>query len=883
MRRIFVTFIVFFVVLVLGWRVCGVFAAGLFVAQNEGVQVDAVDNKDTDTEKNTDTDKDKSNSVDKEKDINPYFTQLVSPDRSIERQIEQMERLIKVDRHADVVRIIGSLLENSDSVLIPPPYQPRNNGENNTTLDATPDERTTNITFTKRLLEIFQKLPDKAKETYNIQYKTQADSLLESAIKQGSFETLQKVAQKYLFTDAGVTALFLVGMYQLELGDWESALLTFDKVNYIADQFNFKRESFEPALSLSIAACQIRLDRETEAAQTLDKFLTKFPRPRILTNGKETQSPTNSAELFSYVKESIANRDPNAVIDWLEHTGWLLPRGVPSQNPETAASSPLLETVWEVPNFNQDIVASLIKKLYTLVQSAAETYIHALQPLVVGNFVITRGVEDVTAVDIDTGKRVWHQSDNDYQISPYLMQVFQSSGTSSLLFNLNFNQGSLRTRIWHDRIANSMSSDGERLFYISEHNQRLAMRNRNLPPLIVNNKAVENPLAKRANTLIARDAKTGNLLWRAGKFNFVQKSFDKLESEINDSKKRIGTNPNPQGVWQIMPNNEALNRRRIDDTKPDTTNKTDDKEKNKDKDTPLFSDEELLLSETLFLGAPLPLHGRLYCICESEGLVQLLVLSSGDGKLLSKIPLAQVSSQAERGGHLRYLYGLTPSAANGIIFCPTGLGMVFAIDATTVTPLWCFSYEQTPTQEDTQNPNRRQLRINMIGIDPNATNNEYYRQLFEQAGWQVPSIMIDGSRVLIAPPDLPVLYCVDSLTGKLLWQVTNLNWQNTLYIACIHNKIAYIVTPISVLALSMDSGQQVWEQVLASQTTPTNNSSLNDGVIFNAGNRNLRVQIQINPNPNPIQIPVPIPAIIPNRPQFNQTETESAANNNNDN
>ncbi|MDR1054231.1 MAG: hypothetical protein LBL39_08645, partial [Planctomycetaceae bacterium] len=39
----------------------------------------------------------------------------------------------------------------------------------------------------------------------------------------------------------------------------------------------------------------------------------------------------------------------------------------------------------------------------------------------------------------------------------------------------------------------------------------------------------------------------------------------------------------------------------------------------------------------------------------------------------------------------------------------------------------------------------------------------------------------------------------------------------------------------------------------------------------------------INPNPNPIQIPVPIPAIIPNRPQFNQTETESAANNNNDN
>ncbi|MDR1290008.1 MAG: PQQ-binding-like beta-propeller repeat protein, partial [Planctomycetaceae bacterium] len=242
-----------------------------------------------------------------------------------------------------------------------------------------------------------------------------------------------------------------------------------------------------------------------------------------------------------------------------------------------------------------------------------------------------------------------------------------------------------------------------------------------------------------------------------------------------------------------------------------------------------------------------------------------------------------------RGGHLRYLYGLTPSAANGIIFCPTGLGMIFAIDATTVTPLWCFSYEQTPTQEDTQDPNRRQLRINMVGIDPNVINNEYYRQLFEQSGWQVPSIMIDGSRVLIAPPDLPVLYCVDSLTGKLLWQVTNLNWKNTLYIACIHNKIAYVVTPVSVLALSMDSGQQVWEQVLVDKTTTANvNNSFGNNAAGFGGIQNLQIQIQVQinpniiPNQNQIPIPVPIPVIVPKQLQFNRAKTESAVNNNND-
>ncbi|MDR1477768.1 MAG: PQQ-binding-like beta-propeller repeat protein [Planctomycetaceae bacterium] len=879
MRRFFVVFIVAGAVLIGVWRffggefvVSGLFAADLFVAQIDAKPAPlGIANND---DKNKDKDKDKDNAKDKE--INPYFTQLVTPDRSIERQIEQMERLIKVDRHLDVVRIIGELFEKSDSILIPPPPQTQNNGENNNGTETNQDERTTNTTFNKRLLEIFKNLPDKAKEAYNLQYKIQADSLLENAIKQGSFETLQKVAQKYLLTDAGMTALFLVGMYQLEIGDWESALLTFYKVNYVAEQVNFECESFEPLLSLSIAACQIRLDREAEALQTLEQFLKKFPRPKILTGGKEVLNPTNANELFAHVKESISSRDPNAVMTWLEHAGWLLPRGLPSQNPETDASSPLLETVWEVPNFNQDVIISLAKRLSSHVQSANETYIHALQPLIVGNFIITRGVDDVVAVDIDTGKRVWHQDDSDYQVPPLMRQILQNSGTTNALMYLNLGQGTLRTRIWHDRIANSMSSDGEYLFYIEEHTQRVASRTRNLPPLIVNNKAVENPLAKRSNTLAARDAKTGNLIWKVGKFNFVQKTFNKLATEIEaDSKKQI--NPNVLqpfqrgGTLELMKGGLQDNAQK-DNAQNDTNDKADGKKNDKEKDgekevVSLFSNEELLLSETLFLGAPLPLHGRLYCICESEGMLQLLVLNAGDGKLLSKVPLAQSSSQSDKE-RLRYLYGLTPSASNGIIFCPTGLGMVFAVDATTISPLWCFSYEPTVTQNP-PDPQQRQFRF--VGIDANSVNNEYYRQFFAQSGWQIPSVMIDGSRVLIAPPDLPMLYCVDLLTGKLLWQKSNLSRKNALYVACIHNKIAYVVTPVSLLALAMDSGRQVWEQVLVSQTTEA---------IFQRPLDNVAVPININViAPMSARSIQPPTTDRPSQPSPDNNKTESNAEN----
>ncbi|MDR1484554.1 MAG: PQQ-binding-like beta-propeller repeat protein [Planctomycetaceae bacterium] len=812
--------------------------------------------------KNKDNNKDGEKDVDKDKEeINPFFVQLAVPDRSAERQINQIEKLLKVNRHVEAVRLIATLLESSDDFLIPPPFQPRNiNGKN--VSGTNPDERTTNTTLTKRLLEILRNLPDKAKETYNLQYKTQAEKLLENAIKQGSFETLQKVAKKYLPTESGITALFFIAMYKFELGDWESALLTFDKINYVAEQFNFKLDSFEPAFSLSTAACQIRLDRNIDAKNTLDKFLKKFPRPQILLGGKETWRPTNTDEIFTRIKESIANHEKNAVAVWLDNTGWLLNRGIPSQNPETSASSPLLETLWQTPNFNQNETVTLVQKLQSTVNASTETYIPALQPLIVGNHVITRSSNEITATNIYSGKRIWNHNDNNFKIQPIVFQLLQNSGLGGFFLNKQeqLSYGALRINIWHDRIANSMSSDGERIFYIEGHRQKFSGFNRAIQqPLRAGNKAIENPFAKPSNTLNARDAKTGNLLWQIGKFNYVQKSFDKIEAELKESNKQ---NPNilPNGIRKTTQANRLVPDNNNNDNKENAKNEKE-KENEKEKNTePLFSEEELIFSETQFLGAPLPLHGNLYCICESEGLLQLFVLSSSDGKLLSRVPIAQMTRQLEKD-LLRGLYCLTPSASNGIVFCPTGGGMVVAVDAVSVSPIWCFSYEQTPAVD----PNNNGMRVVAMGngrfignidLGVNMTNNDYVRQIFSQSGWQVSSIMIDGNRVLIAPPDVPSLYCVDLLTGKLLWQMTNLYRPNALYVACIYNKIAYIVTPVSVLALSMENGRRIWEQVLSSQTTSYPNEADRS---IRVGRNVVQVRVglrvlapaQVNPVPTP--------------------------------
>jgi outer membrane protein assembly factor BamB len=857
----------------------------ILVWQVSNAQIAPTDNTNNNTANNKDKDKDKDKSKD---DINPFFAQIATPDRSTERQLEQIERLIKVKRYEEAVKIIGALLEKSDNFLIPPPFSPRQTGGKNTA-GTNPEERTTNTSFTKRLITIFQNLPEQAKEIYYLQYKTQAESLLDNAIKQGSLETLQKVAQQYLPTEAGLTAQFLAGMYQFELGNCETALLAFYKIHQLADLFNFKLEPYEPSLSLAIATCQIKLNRDGDANQTLDNFLKRFPRPQILLNGKEVWRPTTSAELFTRIKNSTTDNNARAQLNaqWLEQTGWLLPRGIPSQNPETLATPPLLETVWEMPNFDKDEIATIAKRLQSTVQSATDTYIPAQQPIVINNIVVTRGLDEISAINIETGKRIWRQNDNNYQISTNLMPMLQHNiNTFNSVINKQYQQGLMRINLWHDRIANSITSDGEKVFYIEGHNQKLSPYSRNIQQQIfIKNKAVENPLTKNSNTLTARDAKTGNLIWQIGKVNYVQKTFNKIDAELKE---------NPQ---QFNNTNEYT-------VTPDPDNKEKDKDKDKEKEKEkekkakeakaLFTDEELILSETQFLGAPLPLYGNLYCICECDGLLQLFVLKSSDGKLLSKIPLAQPAQRLETNV-LRGLYCLTPSASNGIIFCPTGLGMVVAVDATTVTPLWCFSYEQvsqTPAPDVRFGGGGGVIRVGVaIGnrgvvnyIDPNTTNNDYFRQLFSQSGWQAPCIMIDGSRVLIAPPDVPALYCVDLLTGKLLWQMTNLYRQNALYVACIHNNIAYVVTPVSVLALSMESGRRIWEQVLASQIAQNENAqdqitAKNRVVVRGGGGGVIRIQQQApfqQKAPNVIQPVTPIKRTI--TPE--QNDSDKLADNN---
>ncbi|MDR2754745.1 MAG: PQQ-binding-like beta-propeller repeat protein [Planctomycetaceae bacterium] len=747
--------------------------------------------------------------VQKSETVNPFFARLVPPDRTILRRYDQTGRLIETGRLAEAAQLLGAILEDPSDYFVQPDSQSN---------DYSP--QTSNKLFSNLVLERLQGLPSNALESYSLQFETQARRLLENAVQNGSIEGIQQVSKLYFPTTSGAIATFLLGIEQFEQGAYETALLTLQRLT----QSRHNLTPFEPVLSLTLASTQLQFQQTDNARKTIEQLLKHNPAPDILFFGNELWNPKSTDEIIARLETLRDDSKSISLALWLEQTGWLLGMGTPSQNPETTAQKPLLELVWSVPILNKLPFNRETNNLLSLVRNGLDTYIPAAQPLMVGDCLLTRGMDRITAVDQKTGKQLWTDTEPDFQISKKIQLPFPMNFNTVRMNNQNY-RGLLRIFFWHDRITHQMSSDGSRLFTVDGLDMRslaYATLGRGVRNLQIGKKSVEDPRWGPGNTLVARDVKTGQILWKIGKFPYVQKRFDQyaeeFELEQNEQKKKNPKNsssPNKNSNQETKIANNDTN----ENSNQSTNEYTNEKDKTPAKPNEGFTEEELFFSETWFLGAPLPFHGRLHVIGENGGVIRLIVLDAESGRLIRQQPLGIPENPFEMDPFRKY-YGLIPSASNALILCPTGIGFVVALDAATMTPIWCFSYRAVEKEDTNVRNQLRQMRNRPIGGIVHGQNDEF-RNLFALTGWQVPALMIDNNRILVAPPDDPALYCLDLLTGKLLWQKKELKREHALYVACIRNGTAYIVTPNSMLALKTESGEPVWEFSLTAASLST--------------------------------------------------------------
>ena len=166
------------------------------------------------------------------------------------------------------------------------------------------------------------------------------------------------------------------------------------------------------------------------------------------------------------------------------------------------------------------------------------------------------------------------------------------------------------------------------------------------------------------------------------------------------------------------------------------------------------------LAGAFFLGAPLAWQGLLYTLVDLGSTPQLAILEPHSGELRSLQPLG--GDEPDLGGfdRSRYQVGLTPTVAAGVLLCPTGPDFITAFDPTRWRLLWRHRFRPR-----TEAPGPRQQ---MILLQQQMARNA--SRVPDQSTWLDYGGVVQGEKVVFTPRDTDEIFCLDAVTGKLLWK-----------------------------------------------------------------------------------------------------------------
>ncbi|MBX3451974.1 MAG: PQQ-binding-like beta-propeller repeat protein [Planctomycetaceae bacterium] len=152
---------------------------------------------------------------------------------------------------------------------------------------------------------------------------------------------------------------------------------------------------------------------------------------------------------------------------------------------------------------------------------------------------------------------------------------------------------------------------------------------------------------------------------------------------------------------------------------------------------------------TRFLGAPLSLSFELLVVAERESLVWLLSIDTNTGKQRWGMPLA-AELRGEEISVDRQLGGCSPVLVDGLLICPTGNGLLVAVDYLTRSLAWVrFCASPEALLGDNRRPQGQRS-----GDDNSGGPHR---------------LLLCRDRVIYRPPVESRIYCLSSATGEPIW------------------------------------------------------------------------------------------------------------------
>jgi RNA polymerase sigma factor (sigma-70 family) len=177
-----------------------------------------------------------------------------------------------------------------------------------------------------------------------------------------------------------------------------------------------------------------------------------------------------------------------------------------------------------------------------------------------------------------------------------------------------------------------------------------------------------------------------------------------------------------------------------------------------------------------FLGAPMPVAGKLYVLIEKQQELRLACIDPAHGKVIRTQALATTDKGRIQTANLAY--------GEGMLVCPTNAGAILGIDVLSNNLAWAYSYRE---KGDGQPSN------------PDGSNH---------GQWQVSAPVIQDGKVIFTASDARSVHCINLRDGSRVWTQKRLD--DDLYLGGVHGGKVIIVGKKTCRALSLSKGETLW-------------------------------------------------------------------------
>lgn len=576
------------------------------------------------------------------------------------------------------------------------------------------------------------------REYYQQAYGQTASALLDEAIRANyDIPMLADLSQKYFHTKAGAEATILLGTIQLERGNFLEAAYAFERIlsRPGSEDFITPRTLFKASLAFKRSGDPKHLEIYKTSISALQKATSKDGLPL----GRKT---------YSYDQLKLEIDRPLELIRATSTVGeWSMRGGNPARSGTIEGGPPFLDPVFRSTMFStgddegNSWIKSELEKLFSRDPKNKTLPLPAFFPITTPDMVIFRSYRDINAVasrDQVVGGRVVRAGEVRWR-SKTTMGTHQLMTTDDDLRDIEVKQSvsswwstysatGVTSVLYENPLIGSLSHDDQNVYFVDD----VAIPP---PPVYAFPEWGINPGpqfrqsgtladAVRAGRLAAVNLRTGMVVWDLGRVK-----------EPNQNDQNVPAGP---PLPNILNEDEA------------------------DKSTNAFQ----LCLDAVFLGAPLPMNGKLYVLIEQAGVIRLLCL---DPKNLVAIPgqtkkptliwsqkLGRANNSLPQDSIRRY-QGITLAASDGIIICPTNSGAIVAVDSMSHSLLWAHAYRKVEANNAQRHPaftpDGRPILPIQLPVDR----------------WRSAGPIIANGRIILTAYDSNKLECLDLRSGKVIW------------------------------------------------------------------------------------------------------------------